>query len=930
MSYQRGARALLVPLAIVCAAAPARAQEQAGQVVGRVVDAATGRGLPGARISVEGSSAAAVSGVDGRYTLLRVPAGTRSVAVTLLGHAAKTVTGVQVGAGRATSLDVALTQAAVQLAAISVSATRERGTVSRALDEQRSATGIVNATTSEQIARSPDADAARAVQRVSGVTVQDGRYVFVRGLGERYTTASLNGARLPSPEPEKRVVPLDLFPSALLESITTSKTFTPDQPGDFSGAQVNLKTRSFPAHHTVSYSVSSGLNASAAGKSLPFAPTVGGRDWVALGASSRALPGALAGVDFGSSALTQPQVNGLIRSFRNTWTPVRQTPQPNGSAALSVGGEDPFLGHRVGYIGSLTYARTQDVRLDEVNARSGAGAGGVPVARDVFRGQTGETSVLWGGLLNLSTMLGTGSRLELNNTYDRSADNTGHEDTGLFTDADIRDVHRTQLRYVERRIRSNQLRATHTLAGTTVDWSVTSSAVTRREPDRADLVYGRESVAGGGYGPLAWLGVPDGSKRTFGDLRERTWSEDASWRLGFGGARDGLLKVGGALRTTARDAASQSYEILPGARAGALTPDQRAEQPETFFVQHTQAGDSALTLSPNTSGGTYDAHDRVAAGFAMVEVSPVQAVRVIGGARLESWRLRLGTATTAGGRYDVARDNTDVLPSLAVNVALSDRQNVRLSATQTLSRPEYRELSPVSYRDLLGSQDVFGDTSLVRTRVQNYDARWEWYPAAGEILSASLFAKRFADPIEQIEVATSGAQQISYTNAKSATSYGVELEARKGLEFLGERLSPLSVFANATFIRSQVRLREGGNSALTNGNRAMVGQAPYVVNAGVSYAGDGGTSATLLYNVVGRRITRAATLPIADDVYQLPRSVLDLSLRFPLWSTLAAKVDGSNLLDSRFQEKQGDVVRRSYRTGRTVAFGLSWRAAGGR
>src|SRR5690606_5125352 len=127
-------------------------------------------------------------------------------------------------------------------------------------DEQRTAVGVVNAVTSEQISRSPDGDAAQAVQRVSGVTVRDGKYVFVRGLGERYTTTSLNGSRLPSPEPEKKVVPLDLFPSSLLEAITTSKTFTPDQPGDFSGGQVNLQTRSFPGSRMLQYSLGFGYN----------------------------------------------------------------------------------------------------------------------------------------------------------------------------------------------------------------------------------------------------------------------------------------------------------------------------------------------------------------------------------------------------------------------------------------------------------------------------------------------------------------------------------------------------------------------------------------------------------------------------------------------------------------------------------------------
>ena len=221
---------LLVPL-------PLAAQGAVGRIVGRVVDAASGQGLTDVAIQVVGTTQGTQSGVDGRYIINRVPAGTVTLQARRIGFTPKTITGLMLDADGALEQDISLGAAAITLEAQVVSAEAERGTVNEALDEQRNATGIVTSITREQIARSPDSDAAQAVQRVSGVTVQDGKYVFVRGLGERYTTTSLNGARLPSPEPERRVVPLDMFPSGLLQAISTQKNFTPDQPGDFSGAQ---------------------------------------------------------------------------------------------------------------------------------------------------------------------------------------------------------------------------------------------------------------------------------------------------------------------------------------------------------------------------------------------------------------------------------------------------------------------------------------------------------------------------------------------------------------------------------------------------------------------------------------------------------------------------------------------------------------------
>ena len=225
-------------------------QVTTGRIVGRVIDAASGVGIADAGVQVVGTSIGVRSGVDGRFAIAGVPAGTVAIQVRRIGFATKQVTGLVLEAGKSLEQSVSLTHATIQLETQVTTATRERGSVSDALDAQRTAVGVVSAVTAEQISKSPDGDAAQAVKRVSGVTVQDGKYVFVRGLGERYTTSSLNGARVPSPEPERRVVPLDMFPAGLLQTITTSKTFTPDLQGDFSGALVNIKTREFPAHQS--------------------------------------------------------------------------------------------------------------------------------------------------------------------------------------------------------------------------------------------------------------------------------------------------------------------------------------------------------------------------------------------------------------------------------------------------------------------------------------------------------------------------------------------------------------------------------------------------------------------------------------------------------------------------------------------------------
>src|SRR6185503_15591004 len=201
----------------------------------------------------------------GRFSLANIPAGTVTLNFRRIGFTPKVVTGLLLSGGQTLEQNVSLAAAVARIEAQVVTASAERGTVNEALDKQRTAVGVVNSVTSEQISKSPDSDAAQAVQRVSGVTVTDGKYVFARGLGERYTTASLNGARVPSPEPEKRVVPLDMFPAGLLQTITTAKTFTPDQQGDFSGAQVDIRTREFPARRQITYSLTTGFSSATTG-----------------------------------------------------------------------------------------------------------------------------------------------------------------------------------------------------------------------------------------------------------------------------------------------------------------------------------------------------------------------------------------------------------------------------------------------------------------------------------------------------------------------------------------------------------------------------------------------------------------------------------------------------------------------------------------
>ncbi len=908
-------------IALGCAAllaTPALAGAQGtGRLVGTVIDAQAGAPIGGARVELVGTTVRTTTTVDGRYLLATVPAGGHTLRVTMIGYTPKSVTGVTVADGGVSEIDVTLTGTVVEIQEITVTASAERGSVSAALDEQRNSVAIVNAISAEQIARSPDGDAAAAVQRVSGATVQDGRYVSVRGLGDRYTQAALNGARIPSPEPEKKVVPLDLFPASLLSAITTAKTFTPDQPGDFSGASVNIRTREFPGRTFVSMSLSTGYNSAVTGREFGFAPSVSG-DWLALGATDRALPSQFDQTDFGQ-VLPQGQVNGLINSLRNIWSANATSARPNGSFGIAMGGNLPTGGTGLNYVLSSTYSNNMEARVDEVRALAAPISGSEAEEIDRFEGTTARNSVLWGGIANFSTAIGSHTKVSLNNTYNRTMDNEGRFETGVSENLAL-PLEIQRLRYVERRIYSSQLGLHHELGGGRVgiDWGATVSGVSRQEPDRSEVVYTRT-----GGGAPTWLGFSnEAAVRTFGALEERAIEGNLDLQFNLGGIGVGrVIRVGGLARRVERDAENRVYSIslnrtLPEG-AGAMSPEE-------IFGTFATGENDFFRVTPLGAGGSYTAEDRLLAGYAMAVLPLTPSIEAVVGARVEHSRVEVASLSTAMQPSLATPEFTDVLPSMALTWRTSGNTNIRLSATQTLSRPEYRELSPILFREVIGGDNVRGNPDLGRTLIQNYDLRWEHYPNRGEIVSVALFAKRFDKPIERVYQGTSGTRIITYVNARGADNYGIELEGRKALGFLAEGLRQLSVFANATIMHSEIEI-DPDAGAVTNANRKMVGQAPYVVNAGLAWTHPtADASATVLFNRVGERIVEAGESPL-PDVVERPRNVVDASLRFPLLGTLSGRFDAKNLLDADYVIAQGGVTRESYRAGRVFSIGFSWK-----
>ncbi|HWA40059.1 MAG TPA: TonB-dependent receptor, partial [Gemmatimonadales bacterium] len=595
----------------------------------------------------------------------------------------------------------------------------------------------------------------------------------------------------------------------------------------------------------------------------------------------------------------------LIKSFRDVWSADAAEGPLNGGLSASVGGEDPLFGHMVGYLASFSYSTKQEVRNGLYQALiNGDGTTFTPY--NVATGSASSASILWGGLFNVSTRIGATSKLSFNNSLTRSADNEAtllHSNNEEFSTP----LRLTRLAFTTREVRSDQVAGEHLLGvRNNVSWSVTNSSTRRYEPDRSDIAY----VDTGDPSTDYWFGSPRSATRTFSDLHESNWQLQGDWRRALDAEAGSYLKFGASWRATDRDAESRSYDILPLAT---LSQADRTVAPEELFSdQHVD--DGWFTLQANVFGGVYEAQERLSAGYGMLQWQLGPRLTLLTGVRVERWDLTVDAFDPFGLPARSGGLTTDLLPSLGLTLALSADQNLRLSASRTVSRPEYRELAPIQYFEPLGGIVTVGNPDLERSLIQNYDARWEWFPRAGEVVSAGIFYKRFSAPIERVFQFRGGTRANTWLNAEGATNLGLELELRKNLGALTPALAPFSLATNVTLMRSRIQV---DNDALTNTDRAMVGQAPYVVNFGLTWttATDRPLVVSALYNVVGRRIVEAGAVPF-PDTYEEARQLVDLSVEAPLIEGIQLKADAKNLLDQEVRWSQGSVTRNRYRPGR--------------
>jgi outer membrane receptor protein involved in Fe transport len=914
-------RQLFAVLGLLLAAGsliPLRAAEGDGSVIGTIFDAANGQPIREAKITVDGRpQVSAVTDVAGKYRLV-LPPGTYVLKITAAKYFESVIDEVTVAAnGVAEASTVLALRTIAERVEVNDTASPAIATAEAMLVERKLSPVVSDAISTDDLRKSTASDAAGALQQVTGVSLVDGGFVYVRGLGERYSASMLNSALLPTTEPEKRVVPLDLFPASLIDNIKLLKTYTPDLPAEFSGGLVQMNTIEFPAAPMLRVSTKSGFNTRTTfGRFLTYPG--GGTDFFGFDRGTRGLPSSIpSDARLFPGKFTQQQLQTFGQAFANNW---ETTPIGSMRPALdwSVVGGGTF--GRVGLVGALTFHNAPQVQ-NEIQRYFRQGGTAPVVFTDYPEFREDSERARLGGVLNVALRLNPNHKLVFRNTFTHDTEKSARRFSGYDGGVDSF-IESERLRWVERGLLSTSVEGDHSfpkLRQGLFHWQLTYSRSTRHEPDLREVFRGLLPDGRYIFSAFGSSGI-----RFFSNLEDRIYEPQADFSLPFfKGPATGILKAGFRATIRSRDFDARRFRYIPqSGRLDLFLPSNRLFAPENIRPD----GFQILEFTRGTD--RYTANLDLYAGYAMADVALGRRWRIVGGVRMESSDQRVNTIDNAVPNATPATaslQNLDAAPAVNVIYALTSRQNLRFAASRTISRPDFRELSPFDFNNVLGGFVVQGNPNLRRATIENLDVRWESFPGASQVLAASFFYKRFRDPIEQTVLPANDLRQ-TFVNAKGARNIGVELEVRRGLRSLHSKLSGFSVAGNFTFVDSTIDIAPEDAALLTSKSRPLLGQSRYIVNLVTEWAKPAWRSdARFFVNHVSRRISDVGTFRM-PDIYQEGATSLDFNYQYSFTEKgkWVLRFEAENLLDKRYRWTQGGLLQRQYQTGRTFQVGLSY------
>ncbi len=912
---------------------------QTGRISGTILDSKTGETLPGATALIEGTTKGASADFDGKFSINNVPVGKVTLIINYISYDSKKITNIEVKAGDATDVNVQLNPSTSQdLAEVEVVVTLNKENNTALILQQKNNASVSDGISAETIKRSPDKNTSDVLKRVSGATIQDGKFAIIRGLNDRYNAAYLNGSPLPSTETNRKSFAFDVFPSNMLDALTITKTARPDLPGEFAGGIIEVTTKSIPEKNFISCSAGAGYNNVTTFKNQLYY-NGGKKDWIGLDDGTRALPKNMPTFeDYSVNINTQAQYAKDI--YTGDWGIRTKKFQPNSSFQIASGynfklKERDFFG----LLASVSYNNTNSYLTTERN-NFYSGRPNDPndplIIDKKYLDETYLTQKLIGVLVNASCKINSNNSISSKNLYSINSEDLVNRRTGAYglnTDTSL--LKGTLQQFTQNKIYSSQLIGEHFIpkAKVKINWTGANSNVKRLMPNQRRNLYSKRTrlinYAPPGDDPIynpqdtvysALLNSTGSSGSDYSgmmlwsELTENIKSIKLDVSRSFKATKDITIdgKIGGLYQIRSREADLRQFIYTTYQSVGGSQPVVFNSNITFLDENHIFQPENMGIIAPSIAGANgvgglkleeasaisnyYGAKATLAAGYAMADIKYKTFLRLIGGARVESYEqtLRYRSKTYGFDKTYTTEDTTviDFLPSIGVIISPTDKQNFRLNYSKTINRPEFREIAPLYFYDLLTQFSLQGYTKLKRATINNYDLRYEIFPGGGQLASVSGFYKDFTNAIEVVHLLND--REVSYRNAPKSTCYGAELEYRINLgiftkndtSLLGRFLHNLTLYSNLSLIKSKtdIIVNNGPNIGQKNGERVMQGQSPYIVNVGLSYIDTKyNYSFSASYNKFGPRLYFVGNGLTFNDLWELGRNVIDLQVTKGFW-----------------------------------------------
>lgn len=864
-------------------------------------------------------SAATATDIEGRFSFSKLSPGTYRIRSSYLGYQS-VIRMVNVTNDNVTTVTLVMQEAGSDtIGEVEIVVTIRRDSEPGYYMDQKNNAGLSDGTTAKQISRSPDRVVSDVLKRVSGASIQDNKFVVIRGLSDRYNTALINGMPLPSTEPDRKAFSFDIFPAVMLDNMSICKTATPDLPGDFAGGAIQLTTRDIPDSSSLSLGAGAGYNSQSTFKG--FKTYQGGkRDWLGIDDGTRALPDTIPDPATLKELLKNPSTRFTYsKMFPNDWSineeirsPLMQSYQ--GAFATHM----KLFGNELGITGALIYNNARRMQhIERADYDNGETAALFEYIDEQYR-----QNVQWGGMMNFAYKLDSiGSKFSWKNMMSITAEDVVVDRNGINYQTEKYE-HATAIQFTSNMLMSSQLSGEHYLHKKKIrmSWGAGYSKVKRDMPDLRRMIYTKNVVMQDSKADTLWeayvpvgAASPNYAGKFWSYLDEELYSGSTGLTIPFNMfSRRSSFKMGGAVQLKSRsfNARYLGYTI---ANPASFNWDLLYLPQDSIFAEEN-IGPKGFKLSEGTAASdTYTASSGLYAGYAMLDQKITDLLRAVYGVRVESFGQKLDALNYSGDTIAVDTTYIDVLPSLNLTYALSEKANLRLAGSRTVARPEFREIAPFSFYDFNTSTAVVGNEKLVRTNITNLDARYEIYPGFGQLLSVTAFYKSFINPIESVAFyGGSGSRTRTYQNAAKAINYGAELEFRTKLNRLDsiikwKQWDAFTLFANLAYIRSEVDLTNiRYNPKVTE--RPLQGQSPYIINTGINYLNErSGTGFSILLNRIGRRISDVG----ADgylDIYEAPRTIIDMQVSQRLLKNGEIKINAGDLLNRSavfYQDENG-------------------------